>query len=132
MTNKFIELLKNLKSEDWNKKVNDSWTVKDVIAHMVGWEEECVNQLPVIWNTKQTPWFLDETKDDAFNKHSLEKFKQFSPEQLITEWEKWLEKGKETVSGIGEENMKNNPKLFGWWFDDSHNKSHYDQVRKAV
>ena len=35
----FVSYLKILKPEDWHKKVNDKWTVKDVVAHMIGWEK---------------------------------------------------------------------------------------------
>ena len=118
MPDDFIALLKTLSPEEWQKPVDESWKVKDIIAHMVGWEEECAKLLLEIWKTKTPPWFAISLEgDDPFNKKSVDKFGRFSNEQLISEWEKWIERGKEEVEKIGEENMRANPDLFGWWFE---------------
>ena len=36
----FITYLRALRPEGWQLKVTDKWTVKDVVAHMVGWERQ--------------------------------------------------------------------------------------------
>lgn len=133
MENKFIDLLRSLTPEEWNKKVDDNWTIKDVVAHMVGWEKEFVKQLPIIWKTKKKPWFAESSMgDDEFNGKMVIKYKNLSPKQLINEWEKWLLKVQKEVNKIGERNMQANPNLFDWWFDESHEETHYNQIKTIL
>ncbi|MFA6602746.1 MAG: hypothetical protein WCT01_02985 [Candidatus Shapirobacteria bacterium] len=134
MAKEIIRLLKTLPPETWNLVIDNKWTIKEIVAHFVGWEEECVSQLPLIWQNQRTACFLflDEVGDAKFNQESLEKYAHLSPTQLLTEWEKWLKQGEKTVQEIDENNMKTNPKLFSWWFDQSHYQGHYDQIRKAL
>lgn len=130
---KYIDLLKTLTEVEWYKKVDGKWTVKDVVAHLVGWEEECVKRLPVIWKNKQKPWFiLSEDGDDEFNQKSIEKLRNHTPGQLLIKWEKWYSAGKVEVEKIGGGNMRANPELFGWWFDESHYLNHFDQLKTIL
>lgn len=89
MQDKHTNLLNNLKPQDWNTKVDDQWTVKDVIAHLVGWERESAIQLPQIWSTKNKPWFTETSNYDEFNKKSVEQFSKLTSEELLNEWETW-------------------------------------------
>ena len=55
----FISYLKTLKPEDWNKKVTDKWKVKDVVAHLIGWERDDTKIIRSIWETKESPGLPD-------------------------------------------------------------------------
>jgi hypothetical protein len=133
----FISLLKMLKLEDWTKRVTAKWTVKDVVAHMVGWEKADPEAIRKAWNTKEPPWFLQTNDYDEFNQKNVEFYKKYTPNQLIEEWEQWQTKVQAEIDRIGEKNLKAHPKLFNWLFDqtekhDGHFNHHYRQIRKAV
>lgn len=139
---RFIEYLKTLKSEDWNKMATSQWTVKDVVAHMIGWERSDVEVIKKCWETKTPPWWKSKNEDDAFNAKWVEFYKNYSPDQLIAEWEMWQDKVQEVMDQIGAENLKAHPELFDWLYegiDDnrsngkaSHYKHHYNQIKFAV
>ncbi len=130
----FLTYLKALPSDAWQDNVNEVWTVKDVVAHLVGWERECANVLQKVWDSKKEPWFLVTDEYDDFNARNVEEYKDCTPEQLLVEWEKWQNTLNEKIKEIGEENLRANPKLFAWVFDegdDSHYEQHFQQIQKA-
>src|SRR5436309_2991200 len=89
----FVGYLKTLKPEDWNKMATSQWTVKDVVAHMVGWEKRDAEVIPVIWATKKkSPWMNAEEEYDEFNARWVAFYKDCTPEQLLVEWEMWQKK----------------------------------------
>jgi hypothetical protein len=138
----FISFLKTLKPEDWVKRVTDRWTVKDVVAHMVGWEKDDVEVIKSTWESKEEPWFYKTDNYDEFNRKHVEFYKDYTPSQLIEEWEKWQRKVKEEVDRIGEDKLRTRPDLFGWLFEGnntyipneggSHYNHHYNQIKKAL
>lgn len=137
MSGKFILLLKSLKPEDWEKKVNKDWTVKDVVAHMVGWEKEDVRIIGEVWKTKKRPWFYETENYDEFNKKYVDFYRDFTPEELISEWEKYQREVDREIKKIGEEKMRARPDLFDWLFEDkiavdSHYGHHYHQIKNAI
>ena len=120
------------------------WTVKDVVAHMVGWERGDAETIKQCWETKNQPWWkgVDKSSDDAFNAKWVEFYKDYTPEQLIIEWETWQCKVREIISQIGEQNLKTRMDLFAWLFEgvddnrsdgkSSHYKHHYQQIKEAL
>ncbi len=131
----FIPSLQTLKPEDWNKKVTDKWTVKDVVAHMVGWEKGDVEVIRMTWKTKKVPWFYETHDYDDFNRNAVEFYKNYTPQELIKEWEKWQNKVQEEINRIGEYKMKTRPDLFGWLFEEgenTHYNYHYRQIKNAL
>src|SRR5258708_7708676 len=138
----FISYLKTLKPEDWNKMVTSKWTVKDVVAHMVGGEKGDVEALKKCWETKTPPWWKIQNDDDAFNAKAVEFYKNSTREKLVAEWERWQRKVQEEIGRIGKKNLKTRKDLFEWLFeggeDDrggenaSHYKHHYIQIKKAL
>lgn len=125
---------RTLKPEDWSKSVNGKWTVKDIVAHLVGWEREVALELPKAWSGKKQPWFMADSNYDDFNATSVNYYKNYSPEELLAEWEKWQKAINVQVERIGEENLRQQPD-FGWVFDDGedgHYGKHYRQIQRAV
>lgn len=140
----FISYLKTLNPEDWGVKVNKNWTVKDVVAHMVGWERGDLEEIRKIWETKTPPWWKTNPNYDEFNAKWVEFYKNYTPQKLIAEWEMWQKKVSEEVSRIGYSNIKSRPDLFDWLIEDedgknytldedgSHYAHHLKQIRKAL
>lgn len=138
----FIAYLKTLKPEEWQVMVTPKWTVKDVVAHMVGWEKGDVEAIRSIWKTKQPAWWKGQDNFDDFNNQAVEFYKNYTPERLIAEWEMWQKKVGEEIDKIGYENIKSRPDLFDWLFEgiqdnrqdgnESHYKHHYNQIKKAL
>lgn len=135
ITQDFFKLLENLNEGDWNIKVNNGWTIKEVISHLVGWEKEAVKVLDEEWKTKKKPWFL-ETEDFAnFNKQSIENYRDYSPKKLMDKWKKWQRLLDEKIDEIGEKNLRKESELFEWVFDegeDNHYLVHYKQIQQAL
>jgi hypothetical protein len=135
MRNDFIEFCKKLKLEDWNKKVTDKWTVRDVVAHMVGWEKEDAKIILEIWKNKEPPWFMRTESYDEFNQKALDFYKNFSGEELVKEWERLCIEVEKEIKKIGEEKMRDRPDLFEWLFyggEDSHYNFHFKQIKNIV
>jgi len=139
----FIAYLKTLKPADWDKMATAKWTVKDVVAHMVGWEKRDAEVLKIFWETKQrSPWMSTKEEWDEFNRKEVERYKNYAPRQLIEEWEMWQGKVAEEIEKIGYQNIKSRPDLFDWLIEDeghytlgtggSHYEHHYRQVKAAV
>ena len=139
---RFIAYLKTLKPEDWNKKVTALWTVKDVIAHMIGWERTDVDTIKNSWENKTPPWWKSKIEDDAFNATWVRYYKDYTPEQLIVEWEMWQNKVQAEMDKIGSKNLRAHPELFDWLFEglddnssngkESHYKHHFNQIKKSL
>jgi len=136
----FIDFLRTLKPNDWQAEVNSRWTIKDVVAHMVGWEKGDCEIIRDTWKTKELPWFYKTTDFDDFNKKSIILYKSYSPQKLIKEWEKWRRNVKEEIDKIGKSELKKRPDLFRWLFEDedpkrikpTHYELHYMQIKKSL
>lgn len=132
----FITYLKTLKPSDWEVKVNNNWTVKDLVAHMVGWEKIDSEIIKETWQTKRRPWFYETDDFDGFNMKNVEFYKSYTPNQLIKEWEMWQELSQDEINRIEEDRLRSYPKLFGWLFglDNyiSHYSKHFNQIRKVL
>lgn len=131
----FVSYLKILKPEDWNKQVTSQWTVKDVVAHMIGWEKADPDIIRKTWETKEKPWWLKADNYDEFNQKSVEFYKDYTPEQLIAEWERWQQHVEQEIKKIGEDKLRSRPDLFGWLFEvgeRSHYQHHLNQINKVV
>ena len=139
----FISYLKTLEPEDWGKMATPKWTVKDVIAHMVGWEKRDAEIITIFWKTKKRePWMSTREEWDEFNRKEVERYKNYTPQQLIDEWQMWQKKVSEEIRNIGYQNIKSHPDLFDWILEDeghytlneggSHYEHHYAQIKKAI
>lgn len=135
VTTEFLKLLENLTPDQWNIKVNKNWTIKDCVAHLVGWEKECVGELKKYWKTKNKPWFLKTDDFSKFNSKSINKYKNYQPKKIITEWKKWQKIFEEVIEIIGEDRIRKDKELSDWVFDeynDNHYLEHLKQIKKAL
>ena len=127
----FLEYCQNLKPEDWGVRINDSWTVKDLVAHMVGWEKGFIEIIEALVNHRDRPWFMSEDQWSRYNEKSVREYKEHGPSELLLEWEKWQKELKETTVRFGESNLRKYPELVEWVFDTSEN-SHYNHHLRQI
>jgi len=79
----FIQVIDSLNAKVRNQKIAEgSWSVKDVLSHIVGWEVEVVKQ----FKTFLTNPDVDDNYDiDSFNKSAVESRRNLSWDQLVAE-----------------------------------------------
>jgi len=127
---RFIKYLERLSDRDWNIKVNDKWTVKDVVSHLVWWEEECAKVLIDSLKTDERPWFLEDQDYSEFNRQNVEKYKNYSPKNLLDKYKHFAKVTEKVIRDAGgEENLLKEKE---WLFDDSHYIEHWEQIKKAL
>jgi hypothetical protein len=129
-----IEFCRKLSPEDWYKPVTLKWRVKDVISHLVGWERECVQELRKGWATHTEPWFMETEHYDQFNARIYNEFKDYSPDDIITELTRWKEALSAEIEKIGEKNIRKST-YAGWVFDEGdepHFEHHMKQIQKTL
>lgn len=136
LTDEFLTFLENLNPQDWNQKVTDKWTIRDMIVHLIGWEKEAVRELPISYATHQKPWFMNNNDDYVeFNAKNVQEYKDYPPKQLIEEWKKWQKVLDDEVEKIGVDKLKADYDFFEWVFDEgegNHYLEHFKQIKEAL
>mgnify|MGYP001559969197 FL=1 len=128
----FFELVQGLGVEDWNVKINADWTLKEVVSHFIGWEEEFAVSLLDSWQNNATPWFLKTKNFDEFNKKSVKKYEKYSPQQLIERWRFVMRVFDSEIDDIGIGRIKAKGKLFDWVFEDGIYEKYLEKVKKVI
>ena len=60
------------------------WSVRDIIAHISTWEEECLKALPIILEGKRLPRYSDLYGGiNAFNAQMTEKYRPISLDEVL-------------------------------------------------
>ena len=60
------------------------WSVRDIIAHISTWEEECLKALPIILEGKRLPRYSDLYGGiNAFNAQMTEKYRLISLDEVL-------------------------------------------------
>ena len=135
LTKDFFNLLEKLNKNQWEIKINRNWTIKDCIAHLIGWEKEGIKVLRKCWDEEKNPWFMKNDKDyRKFNKKTVKKYHNFKPNELINEWKKWQKCFENEVEKIGTNKLRKNPE-FDWVFDETsenHYLHHLKQIKKSL
>lgn len=129
-----VAFFKNLKESDWDVPVTKKWRVKDVLSHLIGWERECARELLKVFETGNEPWFMLADNYDDFNEKIRQEFKDYSPEALISEFEKWRNTLEKNIRMIGEDRVRQRPHM-DWVFDEGgepHFEHHLNQIKKAL
>ncbi|MCX6741028.1 MAG: hypothetical protein NTY61_01375 [Candidatus Parcubacteria bacterium] len=134
-----ILFCKNLKPEDWEKHMATEWPikmvkVKDVVAHLVGWSKEVAQELPKIWGNKKEPWFMLTDNYGDFNHKTYQEYKNFTPEEILSELRKWQSVLAGEIEKIGEKNIRQRPHMT-WVFDEGeepHGEYHLNQIQKVI
>ena len=131
----FFDLLESLRFDEWDVMVNRDWTVKDVVSHLVAWEEEAAVCLRDSWQTKEKPWFMNTDDYDEFNCAAVNKYRNYKPKDLIERWKFVLKVLDSEIYDIGVSNLRRYPELFEWVFDEedeSHYLEHLEQIKRVL
>jgi hypothetical protein len=85
----FKEILHEFTENQILEKQKNGWSIKDVIAHLSGWNIEYVDEINRIFHD-ETLWnkeYATEEGDAAFNKLQVEKRKELSWNEVEKEWD---------------------------------------------
>jgi uncharacterized protein (TIGR03083 family) len=96
--------LRRLDKEDWDTPTDcDRWTVRDVVAHVLGWAEALTSPKVYLDQAKLTRTMRKELgrKIDAQNEAQVVARRNLSPEQLIEAWNAATPKFLAVRRGIG-------------------------------
>ncbi len=78
-------VLKDLVPEDFvTFRVLGTWKIKDVIAHLSGWNIELKKSIDKLLSNEEL-WFVSES-EDYFNKIQIMKRKSLTVEEILDEW----------------------------------------------
>jgi uncharacterized damage-inducible protein DinB len=83
----FERLLETLDYIDAGAEIYPSWTVKEVIAHLIGWDRVTSDSLSSFIQGG-TPVRVAINGVDAFNQESIDIYRALSLEESVKEWEK--------------------------------------------
>ncbi len=65
-------------------KIQGSWTVRDVLAHISAWNWEIIAQAELVLSGKK-PWYTYKTEAE-FNKEAVKTRETWSVEKIVSEW----------------------------------------------
>jgi hypothetical protein len=83
----FERMLETLEQADETIEIYPSWTVKEIIAHLIGWDKVSSDSLSSFIQGG-TPDKVSLNGVDAFNAEAVEALADLSLEETIQEWEK--------------------------------------------
>ncbi len=135
ISNELISYLKKLSIDQWNLKVSEEWTVKDIVSHLIGWNIEAGKELPIVWKSGKTPWFLNTDDYEEFNRKYVEVHRTDSSDKVLRDFIESEEKFNKEIQKIGENNLRNQIDKYYWVFDegnDNHYLEHLNQIKAAV
>jgi len=109
--------LAKLSQEDMMRSgVIGEWSVKDILAHLVDWEQRCLNWIEASFRgeTPETPAPGMTWKDlDVLNQQIFAKHRNRTLEAVLDEFHSSYQAILKTVEDISEEDLTN-PHRFGW------------------
>lgn len=101
------KVLSGLKNEQITKvNIDENWTVKDILAHLCGWNKEYVREIKRILLNKAVWWknqYDDQLIEDKFNERQVIKMKEKSLGEILVEWEKSFRVLIKMVKNLSEE-----------------------------
>jgi hypothetical protein len=112
-------------------KVTSKWNVKDVIAHIIGWELASTKGAKQILREKEKPGFFH-YNFDAFNRREVVRRKDKTLKQLIAELKIAGKEFEKFIKKIPNEEFEKYPELWEWLKEAGHDKHHALQIIKAV
>ncbi len=133
MNQEILQFCDELQPSDWQKMATSTKTVKDVLAHLVGWQREVATEFEKSIRG-QEPWFISVSNYDDFNDRIDKEFKTISAKDLLKEFRKWDDTLERRISELGEDMLRRR-KEAEWVFDegdDGHFLEHFNQIKRAT
>jgi hypothetical protein len=104
--NQFEALLASLSEEQMTiPAVNDSWTIKDNIAHLNAWQSYLLNQLQGLIDGKQPPAFMPGLSEDEINEGFYEENKERPLSEVMADFHFANQRVLANVQSISEETL---------------------------
>lgn len=132
---KVIEYFEKLPEEKWEVAVGSNWNIKDVVAHLIAWNYEAASEIERVYEEGGEPWFMGTDKVDEFNANAVQKYTDFSPEELVAELKKSDIEVEKAIEKCGEDNLRNRP-AFKWLFESDtkkpHAVKHLDKIKETL
>lgn len=104
---KFQRLLDKVGPERMDKPgVNGEWSMKDIVAHMTGWQHRMVNEVEAASKGKPKPplpWGSNLESEDATNEWIYDRYKGRSVEEVLEETEALYQKLVGLIRGLPED-----------------------------
>lgn len=83
----FRRALKGLEPEQLSRPFLDGWSVKEIVAHVMGWEQEMVAALErMARGERPTPEGVDYSDGDAWNAKFEAQMAAISPQTVLATW----------------------------------------------
>lgn len=111
---KVLDLLSSQQLEE--VKILGDWNVKDVLAHLVEWNCECLAEIDRVLGDKATwqKFYESEEGEDEFNRKAIEKWKGKSLKEVLEEWEKSFQAWIKRIEELNEKEWKYQSKGDVW------------------
>ena len=85
--NNFQESIKDLPRDKFDVIFYDQWSVKDIVAHILGWEREMTEALRrIARGERPTPEGVDYSNADAWNAKFAARMRGQLPTTVLAEW----------------------------------------------
>lgn len=117
-------LLKNLTKKQWGIEVSGHRTVKDIIAHMVGWEKEAVMYFRSKAYDSASYSMSFKNYNGKFNNRAVKRYAILFTDELLKEWAKWQKLLAVELKKVDKEKLQGKLQLFDW-IVDGNEKNHY-------
>lgn len=104
--NQFEALLASLNEEQLTvPAVNDSWTIKDNIAHLTAWQSYLLSQLQGLIDGKRPPSFMPGLSEDEINKGFYEENKERPLAEVLADFRLFHQSVLADVQSLSEETL---------------------------
>jgi hypothetical protein len=86
--------------------VTDAWSIRDVIAHVTAWEEEALENLPLILEGVRPPRYSDAFGGiDAFNDLMMQRKQNLSLAEVLSQQQESHRRLVQVVEGVPEDQL---------------------------
>ena len=101
-----IIYLKKIPSNSWDFLATPRWSIKDLVAHMIGWTEIDVDSIDRIDEAHTLPWRQKDFKVDDYNAESVNKYSKSLPNELLNIWIELLDRRDKKMKTVGKEKIR--------------------------
>ncbi len=129
-----LESIEGLTEEQASRTMaSGKWSIKDVLAHIIGWDEECTRAIQKAIDEEQKPGFLDWKKEDmdAFNRKQVQERKQRTFKELVEELKQTEGEWNRQTGRLTDEEIDRHPGWWKWMEDAGHDIQHAKQIMEA-
>lgn len=101
----FERAIETLDHVDGKIEIYPSWTVKEIIAHLIGWDKAATDSL-TSFIQGGVPDVVSINGVDAYNDESVAQYSGLSLAELVQEWENERQRLLDTMTALEEKQLK--------------------------